>query len=116
MAFTIGGSSMTYFVGLDVSQKSMAICVVDSTGRRHWRGQCITDPQHIKRIGWYRSVHVTFLDAHWTRALLGARPQLVGHDHPIVEPHPGRVQDIWDAAGGNAITARSSRPRAGPLA
>ena len=31
---------MTYFVGLDVSQKITAICVVDDTGRRLWRGQC----------------------------------------------------------------------------
>src|SRR5215211_5614896 len=31
----------------------------------------------IMRTGWYRSVHVTSLDAHRTRALLGARAQLV---------------------------------------
>jgi transposase len=30
------------------------------------------------RTGWYRSVHVKSLDAHRTRALLGARAQLVG--------------------------------------
>ena len=33
---------------------------------------------HIMRTGWYRSVHVKSLDAHRTRALLGARAQLVG--------------------------------------
>ena len=33
---------------------------------------------HIVRTGWYRSVHVKSLDAHRTRALLGARAQLVG--------------------------------------
>ena len=32
----------------------------------------------IMRTGWYRSVHVTSLDAHRTRALLGARVQFVG--------------------------------------
>src|SRR5919202_1296559 len=32
----------------------------------------------IMRTGWYRSVHVTSLDAHRARALLGARAQLVG--------------------------------------
>ena len=32
---------MTRFVGLDVSQKLTAICVVDETGRRLWRGQCV---------------------------------------------------------------------------
>src|SRR5271166_4159875 len=31
----------------------------------------------IMRTGWYRSVHVKSLDAHRTRALLGARAQLV---------------------------------------
>src|SRR4051812_20096698 len=32
----------------------------------------------IMRTGWYRSVHVKSLGAHRTRALLGARAQLVG--------------------------------------
>ena len=38
---------MTYFVGLDVSQKITAICVVDDIGRRLWRGQCPTNPEQI---------------------------------------------------------------------
>ncbi len=41
---------MTRFVGLDVSQKLTAICVVDETGRRLWRGQCATDPEGIERV------------------------------------------------------------------
>jgi transposase len=40
---------MTRFVGLDVSQKLTAICVVDETGGRLWRGQCATDPGQIER-------------------------------------------------------------------
>ena len=40
---------MARFVGLDVSQKLTAICVVDETGRRLWRGQCATDPGQIER-------------------------------------------------------------------
>ena len=40
---------MTHYVGLDVSQNMTAICVVDSSGRRLWRGQCTTDTEHIKR-------------------------------------------------------------------
>jgi transposase len=40
---------MTRFVGLDVSQKLTAICVVDEAGRRVWRGQCATDPEQIER-------------------------------------------------------------------
>ncbi|WP_207541202.1 IS110 family RNA-guided transposase [Sabulicella rubraurantiaca] len=40
---------MTHFVGLDVSQKVTAICVVDGTGRRVWRGQCPTQPEQIEQ-------------------------------------------------------------------
>jgi transposase len=38
---------MTCFVGLDVSQKMTAICVVDSAGHRLWRGQCPSNPEQI---------------------------------------------------------------------
>jgi transposase len=41
---------MTHFVGLDVSQKMTAICVVDNAGRRLWRGQCPTAPEQIAAI------------------------------------------------------------------
>jgi transposase len=41
---------MTRYVGLDVSQKLTAICIVDETGRRLWRGQCATDPAQIERM------------------------------------------------------------------
>jgi transposase len=38
---------MPHYVGLDVSQKTTAICVVDEQGRRVWRGLCATDPEAI---------------------------------------------------------------------
>jgi transposase len=41
---------MSNFVGLDVSQKTTAICVVDDTGMRLWRGQCASNPEQIERI------------------------------------------------------------------
>jgi transposase len=41
---------MTRFVGLDISQKMTAICVVDNTGRRLWRGQCASDPEQIEKV------------------------------------------------------------------
>ena len=41
---------MTRFVGLDVSQKLTAICVVDETGRPLWRGQCPTEPEQIGQV------------------------------------------------------------------
>ena len=42
---------MPHYVGLDVSQKLTAICVVDDTGRRLWRGQCTSDPEQIEGNG-----------------------------------------------------------------
>ena len=41
---------MTCFVGLDVSQKMTAICVVDNAGHRLWRGQCPTNPEQINTL------------------------------------------------------------------
>ena len=40
---------MTHYVGLDVSQKMTAICVVDDAGCRLWRGQCTSLPEEIER-------------------------------------------------------------------
>jgi transposase len=39
---------MTRYVGLDVSQRMTAICVVDEVGRRLWRGQCRSVPSEIE--------------------------------------------------------------------
>ena len=41
---------MTHYIGLDVSQKLTAICIVDDTGRGLWRGQCTSDPEQIERV------------------------------------------------------------------
>jgi transposase len=38
---------MPLYVGLDVSQKTTAICAVDERGERQWRGVCATDPTAI---------------------------------------------------------------------
>ncbi len=48
-AHTMGGGSIARFVGLDVSQKLTSICIVDETGHRLWRGQCLTEPEQIER-------------------------------------------------------------------
>lgn len=40
---------MTHYVGLDVSQKTTAICVVDTAGHRLWRGQCASVPEQIEQ-------------------------------------------------------------------
>lgn len=41
---------MKHFVGLDVSQKMTAVCVVDTEGTRLWRGQCNSTPEQIEAI------------------------------------------------------------------
>lgn len=40
---------MARFLGWDASPELTAVCVVDETGRRLWRGQCATDPAQIER-------------------------------------------------------------------
>ena len=48
---------MPHCVGLDVSQKTTAICVVDEQGGRPWRGVCATDPGAISaRISKYAGI------------------------------------------------------------
>src|SRR5262245_52845116 len=42
--------AMTLYVGLDVSQKTTAICIVDETGHRTWRGECRTLPEEIAAV------------------------------------------------------------------
>jgi transposase len=38
------------FVGLDVSQKTTAVCVVDRDGTRLWPGQCLSTPEQIEAV------------------------------------------------------------------
>ena len=38
---------MTNYVGLDVSQKTTTLCIVDVEGHRQWRGECVTSPEQI---------------------------------------------------------------------
>jgi len=40
---------MIHYIGLDVSQKTTSICVVDAEGRRLWRGQCASTPEQIEQ-------------------------------------------------------------------
>lgn len=41
---------MVQFVGLDVAQKITAACIVDGTGIRLWRGQCLSTSEQIEAI------------------------------------------------------------------
>jgi transposase len=38
---------MTKYVGLDVSQRTTALCIVDGEGHRIWRGECTSSPDQI---------------------------------------------------------------------
>ena len=40
---------MTIYAGLDVSDKSTHICLVDEAGAIAWRGECATDPEVLSR-------------------------------------------------------------------
>src|SRR3712207_5404902 len=87
------------FVGLDVSQRSTSVCILDGQGNRIWRGKCATDPAVIEevirtragdpaRVGletgpmtpWLahelrgRGLEVVCLDARQARAALALRP------------------------------------------
>src|SRR3712207_1611824 len=87
------------FVGLDVSQRSTSVCILDGQGKRVWRGKCATDPAAIEeviraraggpaRVGletgpltpWLvhelrgRGFDVVCLDARQARAALALRP------------------------------------------
>ena len=66
---------MPHYVGLDVSQKMTAICVVDEQGRRLWRGACVTDPGAIsvRVLRDAGAVDVKCLDARRVKAALQMR-------------------------------------------
>ena len=41
---------MTHYVGLDVSQRTTAICVIGERGERVFRGTCTSDPDASVRV------------------------------------------------------------------
>jgi len=38
---------MANYVGLDVSQKTATLCIIDGEGHRLWRGECVTSLEQI---------------------------------------------------------------------
>lgn len=42
--------SFDYYVGLDVSQRTTSICVIDHQGKKHFEGKSNTRPEDIR--GW----------------------------------------------------------------
>jgi transposase len=53
---------MPHYVGLDVSQKTTTICIVDEQGQQLWRGACATDPAVISARVLMRG-RLTYADA-----------------------------------------------------
>jgi hypothetical protein len=45
-----GGFAMEQYVGLDVSQKETAICVIDGEGNRVWQGTCRSTPEAMAEV------------------------------------------------------------------
>ena len=121
---------MTDYVGLDVSQKLTAICIVNDTGRRLWRGQCASDPEKIElairrhggneaRIGietgpmtpWLvhelrgRGLEVTCLDARHGRAALKMQINKTDQRSPL--RRKGKTSGLWWPVVGAAICPAS---------
>jgi hypothetical protein len=63
---------MTRLVGLDVSQKVTAGCVVDNTGRRLRRGQCPSVPDAIRGVVRRRSRICRCPRRQWRRIAFGS--------------------------------------------
>jgi transposase len=40
---------MEQYVGLDVSQQTTHLCVIDNDGKTVWRGQCASTPEAIAK-------------------------------------------------------------------
>ena len=134
---------MTRFVGLDVSQKITAICIVDNAGRRLWRGQCPTVPEQISvlvrrhggddaRIGietgamtpWLAhelrnlGLEVVCLDARHARAALEMQINKTDQNDAegLAQPARARRQDARPSARGGDDPRNASPQPAGALA
>ena len=122
------------FVGLDVSQKMTAICVVDKDGRRIWRGQCPSVPEQISvalrryagdnaRIGietgamtpWIvhelrnLGLEVVCLDARHARAAL--KMQINKNDQNDAEGLAQIVRTGWYRSGSRQVVRSPPRGR-----
>lgn len=67
---------MEQYVGLDVSQKETAICVIDSAGARLWEGTCRSTPEAIASVLQKRAPTVT-------RVGMETGPLAVWHWHAL---------------------------------
>src|SRR5262249_54565949 len=68
--------AMEQYVGLDVSQKETAVCVIDGAGTRLWEGTCRSTPEAIVGILKHRAPTVT-------RVAMETGPLAVWHWHAL---------------------------------
>jgi transposase len=67
---------MEHYVGLDVSLKETAVCVVDGAGDRVWQGKCASAPEDIAAVIQRRAPHAV-------RIALETGPLCVWHWHAL---------------------------------
>ena len=79
---------MTRYVGLDVSQRMTAICIVDEAGHRLWRGQCRSVPSEIEKTVRQHAGEDARIGIE-TGSIVPSRIQCVLPDHD-------RSARIWD--------------------
>lgn len=89
---------MSHYVGLDVSVKSVSICVVDAAGSVLVRGETTSDPDEIKAFiedhapEPERVVHESGILAIWLTRELEKRGRSADHLHRRA---PGAQGSVW---------------------
>lgn len=87
---------MPHFVGLDVSMKETAVCVVDETGQRIWEGSVPSTPVAIATV-------IRAKAPELARVVMEAGPQAVWLWHALREL--GIAVDYPCAARGGSLEA-----------
>jgi hypothetical protein len=99
---------MPHSVGLDVSQKTTAIGVVEAEGRRVWRGACPTDPGQILQLV---SKHAG------SDAKSGVETGAIARSNRKGSTATSSIQHQWQPdgdAGARTPTGSTARPCCGP--
>ncbi len=88
---------MEYYVGLDVSLKQTAICVVDQDRRVAWQGSADTHPEMIRHVldRWLGSIALIGLECGSTTPWLAR--SLLAFDLPVIVMDARRASDAMGA-------------------
>src|SRR6202023_4265875 len=87
-------AAMEHYVGLDVSLKLTAICVVLKMQINKSDRNDAVGIARIMQCGWYKEVHVKDLDSHATKALLVSRALLVKIKRDIENQIRGLLKNL----------------------